>query len=227
MKRLVTATYATRYRDRFGEESTTILNDDESLTMMVRGVRFQGNDFDRFEPQSLSDPDQLSSFTFLHGNLWFCVIEADIPVPVVTQTGIVDGLLTFELHLGDPLPTNQLNPEQLKVGLLLNGEDYLSEGKTGCFEGEILDLQGKLPSGMFMKACINCAFSDYSPYGHGLFGNMICFRANKRGYLALPLGKDFDKDDYFDVMDTVSEMVQETHLCPEFERRVPGTGYRG
>ena len=56
---------------------------------------------------------------------------------------------------------------------------------------------------------------------------MICFRANKAGYLAIPQGEDFEKDDYFDVMDTVSEMVQETYLCPEFERRAPGTGYRG
>ena len=56
---------------------------------------------------------------------------------------------------------------------------------------------------------------------------MICFRANKAGYLALPSGGDFEKDAYFDVMATVSEMVQETYVCPEFERRMPGTGYRG
>src|SRR3954469_23584389 len=101
-----------------------------------------------------------------------------------------------------------------------------SRGDTGADrQGE--DLQRKLPPGPFMKACINCDFSDYSPYGHGLFGNMICFRANKAGYLALPSGADFEKDAYFAVIDTVSEMVQETHLCPEFERRQPGTGYRG
>ena len=36
-----------------------------------------------------------------------------------------------------------------------------------------------------------------------------------------------NKDAYFVVLDTVSEMVPETHLCPEFQRRTPGTGYRG
>jgi hypothetical protein len=56
---------------------------------------------------------------------------------------------------------------------------------------------------------------------------MICFRANKGGYQGLPSGEDFSKDAYFDVMDTVSDMVQETYLCPEFSRRAPGTGYRG
>ena len=195
--------------------------------MVVRGVQFRGSDFDSFEPQDVSDPAQLASFTFLHGSLCFCAIEADIPVPVVMPTGTVDGLLTCGLELGEPLPTGQMDREQLKLRLAVNGQNYSSEGKTGWFEGEMLDLQGRLPPGTFMKACINCAFSDYSPCGHGLFGNLICFRANKAGYQALPSGADFEKDAYFDVMATVSEMVQETYLCPEFERRVPGTGYRG
>lgn len=223
----MTTNYPARYRDRFGAEQTTIHDDGETLTMVVREIQFRGNDFDRFEPQCVSDSAQLASFTFLHGSLCFCVIEGDIPIPVVTPSGSVDGLLTFELELGEPLPTGQMNRERLKLGLAVNGQNYSSEGKTGWFEGEMLDLQGRLPPGTFMKACINCAFSDYSPYGHGLFGNMICFRANKAGYLALPSGDDFSKDAYFDVMDTVSDMVQETYLCPEFERRAPGTGYRG
>jgi hypothetical protein len=167
------------------------------------------------------------SFTFLHGSLCSCVLEADIPVPVVTPTGIVGGLLTFALELGEPLPTGQMARERLELRLAVNGQTYPSDGKSGWFEDEMLDVQRKLPPGTFMKACINCAVSDYSPYGHGLFGNMICFRANKAGYLALPSGADFRKDAYFAVLGTVSEMVQETHLCPEFERRKPGTGYRG
>jgi hypothetical protein len=223
----MTTTYPAHYKDRLGEEVTAILNDGETLTMVVRGVRFQGNDFDSFEPQDVSDPAQLSSFTFLHGSLCFCFIEADISVPVMTPTGIVDGLLTFQLELGEPLPTGQMDRERLKMSLKVKEQTYCSEGKSGWFEDEMLDLQRKLPLGTFMKACINCASSEYSPYGHGLFGNLICFRANKKGYLSLPSGEDFSKDAYFDVMETVSEMVQETYLCPEFEKRLPGTGYRG
>lgn len=223
----MTANYPARYRDRSGEELTAISNDGKTLTMAVRGVRFSGRDFDSFEPEDLSDPMRLSSFSFLLGCLCSCLIEADIPIPVVTPDGEASGLLTFELELGGPLPTGQMDRERLKLRLEADGGTYHSDGKTGWFEDEMLDLQRKLPPGTFMKACINCAFSDYSPCGHGLFGNMICFRANKAGYLALPSGEDFEKDAYFDVMDTVSEMVPEIHLCPEFERRAPGTGYRG
>lgn len=222
-----TVAYPARYKDRFGKQQTTILNDGKTLTMVLRGVQFQGDDFDSFTTKDTPFSQHLASFTFLHGHLGFCVIEADIPILVMTPLGIVNGLLTFELKLGTPLATNQMNREQLKLRLTANEQTFYSAGKTGWFEGEMRDLHGRLPLGMFMKTCINCAFSDYSPYGHGLFGNLICFRANKTGYLALPSGEDFSKDDYFDVMDTVSEMVQETHLCPEFEKRVPGTGYRG
>jgi hypothetical protein len=223
----MTATYPTRYRDRFGEERTTIVNDGAMLTMVVRGVQFQGRDYDCLEPSDAADPAQLSSFSFLHGDLCSCSLEADVPIPVVTSAGMVDGVLTFTLELGGPLPTGQMDREQLKLRLSVNGQVYHSPGKTGWFEGEMLDLQRLLPPGTFMKACINCALSDYSPYGHGLFGNMICFRTNKAGYRALPSGEDFDKDAYFSVIETVSEVVQETYLCSEFERRQPGTGYRG
>lgn len=82
--------------------------------------------------------------------------------------------------------------------------------------------QEALPEGVSLKACLSCAFSDYSVYGHALFGNMPCFRDQKAAYLAVR-----DKDGYMDMMDGFTEMAQETYLCIEFERRKPGTGYRG
>ncbi len=33
--------------------------------------------------------------------------------------------------------------------------------------------------------------------------------------------------DFFEIWDRMTGVVQETYLCPEFERRRPGTGYRG
>ncbi|HJZ54297.1 MAG TPA: DUF6304 family protein [Gemmataceae bacterium] len=152
--------------------------------------------------------------------------------PEVAQFGehLGEGRLVL---VGHPVPSGRtaqdarIHLAREDQAVAVNGQTYSSNGKSGWFEDEMLDVQRKLLPGTFMKACINCAFSDYSPYGHGLFGNMICFRANKAGYLALPSGEDFSKDAYFDVLRTVSETVQETHLCPEFERRKPGIGYRG
>ena len=94
----------------------------------------------------------------------------------------------------------------------------------GGFEEILQALQLALPSNTYMKSCVNCAFSDYSVYGHGYFGGMLCFRHQKSKYLAVE-----SKEEYMDVMDAhdLTEVVIETYLCPEFERRAPGTGYRG
>jgi hypothetical protein len=35
------------------------------------------------------------------------------------------------------------------------------------------------------------------------------------------------KKEFWSVSGRQDRFVQETYLCPEFERRVPGTGYRG
>jgi hypothetical protein len=106
--------------------------------------------------------------------------------------------------------------------LKFEDQTLTSGGWSGWFEDELLDLQRQLPPGAYLKACINCAYSDYNPYGHGMFGCLACFRGNKAGYWAVG-----GKRDLLLVRDTMTEYVQETYLCPEFERRHPGTGYRG
>ncbi|MGK0291332.1 MAG: hypothetical protein ACI86H_002799, partial [bacterium] len=36
-----------------------------------------------------------------------------------------------------------------------------------------------------------------------------------------------NKDDFWSVHDRFDRMVQETYLCPDFQKRVQGTGYQG
>ena len=86
----------------------------------------------------------------------------------------------------------------------------------------MLDLQRQLPAGSYLRACITCAYSDYSPGGNGLFGGLACFRGHKAEYLAVR-----SKRDLLDIWDKRTGFVQETYLCPEFDRRQPGSGYRG
>jgi hypothetical protein len=112
---------------------------------------------------------------------------------------------------------------QLKLSLAFQQANLISSGTScGCFRDELLDLQKQLPPDTYLKTCINCAFSDYSPAGHGCFGGLACFRDNKAGYAAVA-----SKWDLFRIWNSMTEFVQETHVCPEFERRRPNTGYRG
>ena len=218
----VNVSYPGKYFDRFGEVPITIVNDGHMLRTTIREVDFQGNDFDCLSPAESTPPEKLASFTFQHNDLCCCTIECDIPIPVADGQHITEGLLHLQLELGEPMANGSIDRETLRVSLLTGEKSLTGSGGSGWFEDELLELQAALPQGTFLKACINCAFSDYHPAGHGLFGSMACFRENKQEYLSVKT-----KADIFRVWDTLTEYVQETYLCPEFQRRPPGTGYRG
>lgn len=216
------ATYPTKYRDKNGEETTSISNDGKTLSMIVRGVEFRGSDFDSLEPVIADAGSHLPSLTLEHGELCSCVIDTAIPIPVVDGSHVLEGSLFVHLELGEPKPGGGIERGVLALELRVQDRAFVSAGTSGWFEDDLLDIQRQMPDDAYVKACINCAFSDYSPYGHGLFGGLACFRDNKQGYLSVK-----SKRDLFAIWDTMTEFVQETYLCPEFSRRKPGTGYRG
>jgi hypothetical protein len=202
-------------------DATTIANDSETLRMLLRGVEFVGRDFDSFEPTEAS-PEQLLQFTLNQGCLCSCRIDCRIPVLVHDRGKLIEGSLSVELVLGDPATSGGLDREQLRIVLEYNGQKFAGPGTSGWFEDELLSIQTQLPEGVILKSCINCLYSDYSPYGHGLFGSMMCFRNLKAEYLKVTTKREF-----WSVHGQQDRFVQETYLCPEFERRIPGTGYRG
>jgi hypothetical protein len=216
------ATYPATYRDRAGEETTTIRNDGKMLRMIVRGVEFCGEDFDFLAPAEDTDRAQLARLTLASGYLCSCEIACEIPVPVVSGADLLPGVLLMHLVLGDPKPSGALDREDLRLELKLGDNSFSSRGQSGYFEDELRDIQAALPPGVYMKACINCGLSDYFPAGQGLFGDLACFRDNKEAYRRVE-----SKRDLFAIWATRTEFVQETYLCPEFERRRPGAGYRG
>jgi hypothetical protein len=213
--------YPATYTDAHGSETAAIDNNGEMLRLSFRGIEFVGNDFDSLEPNR-AEPEQLRRFTLNQGCLCSCRIECRIPVPVHDRGRLLGGVLLVELVLGDPAPNGGLDREQLRIVLEYDGQRFASPGTSGWFEGELLGVQAQLPEGVFIKACINCLYSDYSPSGHGVFGCMMCFRNLKTEYLKVTTKKEF-----WSVHGRQDRFVQETYLCPEFERRIPGTGYRG
>ncbi len=134
----------------------------------------------------------------------------------------VDGSLFVELLLGDFAPNDGWDNPHLRIVLEFDGQQFAGSGTSGWFEDELLSIQAQLSEGVFIKSCINCLYSDYSPAGHGLFGGMMCFRNLKGEYRKVK-----SKQDFWALYGRQDRYVQETYLCPEFERRIPGTGYRG
>ncbi|MCA9227475.1 MAG: hypothetical protein KDA47_17770 [Planctomycetales bacterium] len=214
--------YPAKYTDAHGTEGTCITNDGETLRMTVRGVEFAATDFDSLEPSEDTAADQLHSFSLHRGELCSCRIECEMQIPIHDNGVDLTGTLAIVLQLGDPTPNSGLDREQLSVVLNYNERTIAGSGKGGWFEDELIEIQKGLPDGVYVRACINCLYSDYSPYGHGLFGCMMCFRNLKEEYL-----KVTSKDEFWLLYDRYDRLVQETYLCPDFKRRIPGIGYRG
>lgn len=214
--------YTATYIDSHGSEEIFIFNDGETLQTIIRGFEFSGDDFDSLEPSNDITPEQLKTFTLYCNALCSCEIKCEIPIPIYDKGQHKLGNLVMALYLGQPTPRRGLDREELSLVLHYDSKRLAGSGESGWFEDELVQIQKQLPSGVFMQACINCLYSDYSPLGHGLFGTMMCFRNIKQEYL-----KVTNKGEFWSVHNQYDRFVQETYLCSEFQRREPNTGYRG
>ena len=215
--------YSAKYIDDFETIETKIWNDGKKLTIEVRGVLFKGGSFNCLEAITNSSTKSLESFTLSqHRFLCNCKIIYDIPIDMKGNREIVSCILTMYLTLGKPNPPFGIDREDVILELKYGDKRISSCGKSGWFEDELLDLHRQFPAGNYLICCYSCAYSDYHPVGHDLFGGMLCFRGNKKEYLAIRT-----KDEFFDIDKTVTEFVQEIYKCSEFKIRIPGTGYRG
>lgn len=155
------------------------------------------------------------------GELASCTVEWRMPLTVAgIETGVAD--LRVRLLLGDPDPRRGVDSIELELELALPTGTVGTAKSHGWMEDALLDLQGQLAEGVSLRACITCAFSDYSPAGAGLFGTMACFRGSKDAYRAVRT-----KWDLFRLLPESSGWVQETFLCDQYGRRASNTGYRG
>lgn len=214
--------YPTTYRDRLGQIATSIHDDGSSLRITLRGVVFSGKDFDALSPERQLSENERQSFVLAHDDLCACSLRWSMPLTLLADGNELAAELHAVLDLGDPKTTGGITHEQLTLRLVSSVGDFSSSGLSGWFEDELLEIQAHLPPGCTLKSCIMCANSDYSPYRHGLWGSMACFRESKDEY-----DKVRSKSDLFEVWDKMTEYVPETFLCPEFRLRRAGTGYRG
>ena len=222
------AAYPAVYRDGRGQVAATITNDGETLRVVLRGVAFEGHDFDCLEPAGGPDaaPEAALSnagFRLHHGCLCNCVLAWTMPLRVGGPGGHAEeGALACSLTLGLPAPNQGLDREDLQLTLRCSVGRFAGSGRGGMFEDELGEITAQLPEGFFLHACIGCAWGDYSPLGNGSFGGMFCFRDQRAAYAAAET-----KDAYLPLVEACDRVVQETYVCGRFQRRTPGTGYRG
>jgi len=200
----------TTFTDKYGTEKTTIYSDGHSLRMTLRGVVFEDICFDGFEAVE-SSSELLKQFDFKDEMLLFSKLEISIPIMVQCK----EKELNTWIH-------GTIEPDSLLLKLELENKTVLSMTKEQWFEENMLSIEKQLNADTYMKCCFNCQYADYAYFGNDMFGTMVCFRNIKEKYL-----KVTSKDDYVKIFEEHEMIMQETHLCSEFECRVEGTGYRG
>ncbi len=230
--------YPTSYKNELGEVKTKIENRFDEVTsypllLTIDGVQFQGSSFDDFElihPENQSE--SLNRFTFNKVKIWnsdkyvleLCNCELHFQMPVkiidIQKNTIIDTKISIKLKLGKTAKNGGIDFENATFKMAINNENYISEGDM--FEDALVELQNQFKGKYHFKNCFGCLYSDYSPYGNGFFGGLLCFRNCKSEYL-----KANSKSLLIDLIEKYGFAVQETWCCEEFNERKMNTGYRG
>jgi hypothetical protein len=195
--------------DRYGDTSDWF-----EIHTVVRGVPIWGMDFPGLGPD---EPDAAGAERLSLGpadDLDNCRLRGDLPCAVVVNGQRRDSTVHFALDLRKREPVSR--PENLQLSTVVDGVTY--EVTDDWFEDGLRRLEDALPDGVQLAACVTCQYSGYALEGREVMG-IRCHRGAKTQVLAART-----KAEYRSV--PVNEEVPDTYLCPEYERRLPGTGYR-
>lgn len=183
----------------------------------IRGIDVWGADWEVLGPDEPIGAAAEALNLNAAGDLDDCVLRGDLPCQLDSAGGTRPVVVSFTLDLRRDVLRSPARPENLQLQIAIDGRETAVTDEW--FEEGVQRLEAALPAGIRLSCCVTCLYSDYSPGGHGLMG-MQCHRDAKAQYLQVR-----SKGDYWHV--PVTEEVPETYICPEYERRVPGTGYRG
>ena len=205
--------YPAKYTDKNGEFETMIRNDWKNLQFKVKNVEFFGTSFDSFQPNKFTPMDNLVIFDLdKHNELCNYQIKCEIPVIVLESSKETKAILNVKFER----KTSQ--DEDLIYKLLLTMKYRDEEFQSTVLEdfeeclGQISSQLRKLPNEPALKCCFGCGLSDYSVYGHGIFGSLLCFKKQKDKFLDMKT-----RFDYYDLLEEKNlEYVQETYLCSEY-----------
>lgn len=229
-------TYLVKYEDKFGIETTTIVNDGKTMKLTLRGAEFIGYNFHSFRMTSVVEESMKNDFNLFVGDLCGYSMNCQIPLEIVSENNETASFLQVYIEYGEPVNgrtkfhrsdgtefdvDQQINVEVLRLEIEYQGQTYTSKGKnqSNSFDEQLVELRDSLPSDVYLKTCWNCAFADYHPAGSGIFGGLACFRNTKKEYSQVT-----NKRELMHLWSSRAEDVQEVHLCPEFDKRQPGNG---
>jgi hypothetical protein len=182
----------------------------------IRGVPVWGGDLDGLEPEQL-----VPAGTVLPLNradeLTDCILTGDLPCTVHAGAQVIASVVRFRLDL-----RHQDHPEKhLTLSCVLAGVEF--SVTDDWFEDGVLCLERALPVRSAYQGVRDLPVLGLLPRRSRPHGDLLPPRCQgavpRRAIQARLLECAGDVP--------VTEDVPETYLCEEYQRRIPGTGYRG
>ncbi len=215
-------TYHGTFQDRFGTESICIENDFNTLSVELRGLIFEGSSFDdlclkdknNFCIEKLAKSFEFESFTSEYLQLSNYQLYFKIPIIFIEiatkKEREIDVNVYFELKTGY---------ESCKISFDL--EQQHLEVSNGFLEIVFDQIQHQLKGKYRFENCYGCLYADYSVYGQGFMGSMLCYKNQKENYLEVK-----NKSEYMQLAPT-ERQTQEIFCCSDYQIRDREVGYRG
>ncbi|WP_282628406.1 DUF6304 family protein [Empedobacter sedimenti] len=225
-------TYKGTFTDKNGTRNIEILNDFEDFSVMIDGFQFSGYDLDglalvdesseekaldHFDLRKISihysDPstEQSRSYALELYNYQLKLQIPQIIIEVSTKKEF-EIMMDFQLELRERF-------EEAIISFQTNGEHF--EAKSSLLEMVLDDLQYQFKGRYRFKNCYGCLYGDYSVYGQGFMGSILCFKNQKEAYVSTQ-----NKDEYMQ-LEMHDSQQQELYCCDEYEIRDKSVGCRG
>ena len=165
-----------------------------------------------------------------HILLLYELIEITIPTKVFS---LKENLLIkseIKIKLSQQINNNNIKIICKEFLLKINNEIFKASELSEFFDISLNSICKQISGKYYLYNCFGCIYSDYSPYGNGNIGNMICFEKYKEKYLIVN-GK-YKSENYITIWDLFDnkdlKMCQETQICKKFKPRINCIGgYRG
>jgi len=213
--------YKATYKDKRGTGDIIVKSDGRLLYTTIRGIELYGGDFDQLAAEVI-DKDKFDYEMFADGSGDITNFLLTITYPIqfynALSNQISTGSLVANIVVGEDTTIKGLDHELTGLTLKISSDTYTVNKKLEWMEDALILLQKQLPVNIYLKTCLSCKYSNYSPYGGGMFGSLYCFKNIKEQLTSLN-----DKTDLFNIwtkeaMDKGDILdVQETFDCEEHQ----------
>lgn len=216
--------YHGKFSNKTGTYSVAVYNDYRNFYFQIGAFKFQGFDLDAFE---LCNPEdftttELEQFDLVtrqvreevYLDLTQYQLSLQIPQILIDSQTEEEKEVMMELHF-------ELMHQEEYALLTFQLDEKKYEAKHSLMELLLDDIQRQFEGNYRFKNCYGCLYGDYSVYGQGFMGPVLCFRNQKEAYLEVQNKSDYMK------LEKQDNTQQELFCCESYVCRDRVLGYRG